>query len=440
MGSLAGFVNTHWLLGQCCWELHSYLRACRFYVQAYASPEQVKVVGCREWEIVVLTKFESLLAEVSAESNENDKIHVQDGKARLQSNASGDKAAGVTSPLLSSEHDKELQLLHEIDRVLTNIVVRRDGGHQITLGLLLHRYPEFKKLLGGRDLWQLYRQHGSASNEVIGSTLFQDVVMFLSDKNEVVLQSKRPKTTVLESGDENDDNATIGSAKRMKVDEEGLFSVTNRKWGRAMANFMVRACQEVNLFDDNDDESSKKTRERIAIDLTASVGGMTLGLAKAKYFDRVVAVEIDETRAKLCQDNMQTHGFDDLVEVRNKDSVEHLPMLPRNACMVIDPPWGGFDYKGLVREQAKKTNTGRPRNHLKLGDTLLEDVLEKIAHHNAPCVVGVRLPINYDVNAMLLECLEERNVEHKAVLVCKVGVQLFAVIHFPGARSRTSLS
>jgi hypothetical protein len=438
------WVNTHWLLGQCCWELHSYLRACQFYVQAYPSPRHVHPVGCREWEHVVLQKFEEILLS-SGNSSNTCRIDFEDGKARLQeysvqhdTTISTDSNLDTSSGSLDLDRTlTELQLLQEIDRALTDIVVHKDGGHQITLGLLLHRYPNFKQLLGGRDLWQLYQ---TCANDSETNCLFHDVNMFLSDRYEVILQSKRPKTSVATADEADEDNEDAGKVKRMRVDEEGLFSVTNRKWGRAMANFMIRACKETKLFDEESVQVFESTsssiptplqKTRIAIDLTASVGGMTLGLAKAKYFDRIVALEIDATRAQLCQENMETHGFDHLVEVCQTDSVKQVPLLPRNVCIVIDPPWGGFDYKGLIREEAKKSPDGRPRNHLKLGDVRLEDVLERIAHHNAPCVVGIRLPVNYDVHGMLLECLKERKVGHKSILVRKVGVQFFAVIYFP---------
>ena len=85
------------------------------------------------------------------------------------------------------------------------------------------------------------------------------------------------------------------------------------------------------------------------IDLTASVGGMTLALARSNFFDRVVALEIDEGRAKLCRENLIRHGFhvgnnstsdcQSSVEIQNQDSVKQIPLLPRRVCFVIDPPW-----------------------------------------------------------------------------------------------------
>ena len=61
----------------------------------------------------------------------------------------------------------------------------------------------------------------------------------------------------------------------MKVDQVGLYYVANIKWGKnAMANIMIKACQKAGF-----------TNNVTAIDLTASVGGMTLGLAKTDVFD-----------------------------------------------------------------------------------------------------------------------------------------------------------
>jgi hypothetical protein len=229
----------------------------------------------------------------------------------------------------------------------------------------------------------------------------------------------------------------------MKVDEEGLYSVTNTKWGRAMANLMVQACRKTNLFDDDhnnaegDETTTEKTsssssprsqRRRIVVDLTASVGGMTLGLARSNYFDAIVAIEIDPTRSKLCEENMTKHGFQHLVRVQNKDSVQEIPSLPRRVCFVVDPPWGGFDYKHLNRREERK---GR-KNHLKLGETYLEDILEQIANCNAPCVVGLRLPVTYNVQN-LLDCLTEKDgtdIHFKCITIRKIAVQLVVVLYF----------
>ena len=260
----------------------------------------------------------------------------------------------------------------------------------------------------------------------------------------------------------------------MKVDEVGLYSVTSTKWGRAISNLMIQACQKTNLFEDgatfsnNNDKSldhltkslsldAGEEREgrhassssssgqslrhtRMVIDLTASVGGMTLELARTNSFDRVLAFEIDKGRAALCKDNMKRHGFynnkdngvgHSIVEIRNEDSVQQIPFLPRRVCIVIDPPWGGYNYKQQVRRAQKE---GGPV--LKLGDAPLEDVLALIACHNSPCVVGLRLPINFIVQNLLNALTEkDEGIHFECITRRKISVQLFVILYFPSVES-----
>lgn len=534
-------VNMHWLLRHCCWELHSYLRATGFYLgpTVYSEPETVHPVGSRKWEPVVMEKFEETLVSVQTRRLSHQQqllsecttigssvmIQIQDGKAFLRPGITDEygqyrclrpsrSSSSITTSITASVDDDsqcndptknddnptdqqspseggrqkqqqqhyqegELQLIRQIDLALTDIVVKKDGGHQVSLQLVLHRYPDFKRLLCGRDLWKLYQLYSrkvttqdqedsigersdhyapsgtdndqsiAQSNCATEMSFFNDIIMFQNGPS-IILQSKRPKTlsrtsvggTVHIGSDDN-----TGMKARLKVDEEGLYSVTNTKWGRALANLMVYGCRKVNLFGDcdllqSDDqqipEKDRPTRnERLVVDMTASVGGITLGLAKCHFFRRIIAIEIDPIRAGLCQENMLRHGFDQsVVTVRNTDSVAEIPSLPRGACFVLDPPWGGYDYKHKARQQqGNNDDAGRDSNdthyRFRLGDTLLEDVLLKIAHHNAPCIVGLRLPINYEV-PNLLGALREKlgGNEVECITVRKVSVQLFVILYF----------
>lgn len=166
--------------------------------------------------------------------------------------------------------------------------VEKDGGTHISYGLLLHRFPELSKLLVGEDLMRLKVDH---------PLCFDRVDMFMRD-NEVYLQSNAAKEG------------------RMEVDETGHFSVTSSRMGNLFATMMAKKCRSM---------LSEEPENTIAIDLTASVGGITLPLAKA--FERVIAFEIDCHRADLCRRNMLKHGVSQSVDVRNHDSIDMLPDL-----------------------------------------------------------------------------------------------------------------
>ena len=428
-------VYCHWLLRQCSWELHFLLRQCDFYqdpaLSGYVTPSDVKQVWSKEWEVVTLPIFERLLVNGKEYTSSNISgsqqaliswIHVRAGKAILRHSASEEEyrsQSGINNNEYSSKidsvirslfpfdegkrgmlcdenkmgvqkntdrfvADNKLSLVRRIDQTLTEIVCRRDGGHQISLQLLLHRYPKFRDLLGGRDLWALYcdfsdfKQDDSkryveknadvCANNAEGGIFFQSISMFYIGVN-LILRSKISKSN--ESDNDNDGFISKNSTRerRMKVDEEGLYSVTNNKWGRAMSNLVTQACCQKNLFeqelagtqakdDRNENEKNKEVTgtkssslsvPRLVIDLTASVGGMTLALARSNFFDRVLALEIDEGRAKLCRENLIRHGFhvgnnstsdcQSSVEIQNQDSVKQIPLLPRRVCFVIDPPW-----------------------------------------------------------------------------------------------------
>jgi hypothetical protein len=200
-------VNTPWLLKECSWNLHYYLRASGFYVRYYDSnhnPEdrEVQPVDSPQWKALVLEEFESILL---AEESEK-KIAVESGKAWLvlvesSSSSSSPRGNGDDDPLL----------LVELDQLLTQLV-HDDGAHQVSLELLLHRHEKLQKLLGGRDLWKLVVDHHQNDDDRL--LLFQELDI-VQDGKDVILQSKQfPQY----------------NNGRMKVDAVGLFSVANTKW------------------------------------------------------------------------------------------------------------------------------------------------------------------------------------------------------------------
>lgn len=273
-------VKTVWLLKQCKHQLHRFLRLSGTYQIMYSgSRHDVELVGSDGWNRLVLQQFLSI-AEGCGECGS------KDGRIFLKE----EEMQCINVPYLAS--------------VLTE-KVDEDGGTHISLGLLLHRYAELRKLLGGHDLMSLKEEHGECFNQL-------DI--FKRD-NQIYFQSKASKE----------------GRGRMEVDETGLFSVTSAKWGTAFASMMANQCRSMLL---------KEPEHTIAIDLTASVGGMTLPLAKV--FQSVIATEIDGHRAELCRRNMEKYGVLQRVDIRNEDSVHVIPGLAEeiHSCpriIVIDP-------------------------------------------------------------------------------------------------------
>ena len=353
-------VNLSWLLKQCKGHFHRYLRYTGYYQRVYNDCREVKMVGSKEWMDLVMKEFVSLAQNI---------CHIHEGRAHLQQE--DDPAADLD--------------VEEIAEKITK-AVEEDGGTHISLSLLLHRYPKLRNILGGCDLMQMNRNY---------PTSFKDLHIFVKDAN-VFIQSK-----ILREG-------------RMEVDETGLFSVASSKWGNAFANMMAYHCSS---------KLSKDPKETIAIDLTASVGGVTLPLAKT--FWKVIAVEIDSHRATLCRRNMETYGVEKQVDIRNEDSVEIIPDLAeelalpgegdvRSSVVIIDPPWGGMHYKS------------EKELPVMMGKWTMVQVVERIARYLTPTVVGIRMPVSYDAGA-LFESLRHANVLFEAD-VKKAGPQLFIIL------------
>ena len=341
---------------ECTTQLHCYLRALGLYPQIYSSYNHVQMVGSPKWHDMVQPEFQSFLQNIAI---------LADGKVWLQ----GD------------EQEQDVQQFS--DRLTA--LVDQDGGTQVSLSLLLHRKTDLKALLGGRDFLTLVKDHEDYFSNLI-------ITQYGSD---VELQSTKPK----------------GNG-RMEVDETGLFSVASSKWGTAMASGMVWACPYCSLPLD--------PRQVTAIDLTASVGGHALALARTP-FSRVIAIEIDSHRAELCRQNMLKHGMEEVVDVRNADAMELIPELAielsnRQSVVVIDPPWGGIHYK-----QEKKP--------ICLGPWALEEVVERVAQHLSPTIVGLRLPVNFVVRDFV-DVLRERGLSFETLNIRKLGPQLFVILAF----------
>lgn len=390
-------VNIYWLMKRCSIEFHRFFRSQDLYRAYYTSEgKQVWPVGSKEWYDAFLPKFASFLLEQSHI------IKVKDDKIWLIEIEN----ICLSNPTKSTNsYHVDDDYLQRLDKELTDLV-DKDGATQITLSLLLCKdeIGSFRRLLGGRDLWKLYQTHYPRG-------FFKNVKIW-SEYSDIYLQS-----------------LTQNHTGRMEVDKVGLFSVASTKWGKAIAKLVVQYCRQV--FDDGAEEEktiknqsmcSKSTKT--AVDLTASVGGLVLGLAKTYYFSKVVGMEIDPLRADLCQQNMISHNVSEIVDIQNVDSTKKLDRLTSQiqnlCCVVIDPPWGGIHYK-------------RDKNPtLYLGSLSLEDVLLQIflsISDEKGLIVGLRLPVTFQVVAFL-DILKQRNkVIFKSMTVRKFGPQIVVVLH-----------
>jgi len=270
---------------------------------------------------------------------------------------------------------------HQQETVINAIIqsLEVDGGTHLSHSLLMHRHPNLRTLMSGYDMRQL----------LDGDHPYLDVFVH---NHEIYFRLRK-------------DSRSSERKMLLQVDETGLFSVASSKWAKAFVNFLLRHA--------NDSSS-------VALDLTASVGGLTLALAKQPQIRHVVAVEIDPHRSELCRQNMLTHQVSYKVEIRVKDSYQIIPDLSRElkeekeVMIVLDPPWGGIHYK----ENPQK---------MQMGLWSLLQVLKRISECFSNSVVGIRLPVTYNFTT-LYNSLEKNDVSLEVLQVKKVGPQLFVFL------------
>jgi hypothetical protein len=108
-------------------------------------------------------------------------------------------------------------------------------------------------------------------------------------------------------------------ADGIRLDATGWFSVTPER----IAASHARACA---------------ARSGLALDAFAGVGGDAIQLARTCA--RVLALEIDPSRARLLQHNARVYGVGDRVDVVCCDFYRALRTL-RADTLFLSPPWGG---------------------------------------------------------------------------------------------------
>jgi trimethylguanosine synthase len=119
------------------------------------------------------------------------------------------------------------------------------------------------------------------------------------------------------------------------MDETGWFSVTPELIAQHLAN---RCCGY--------------TKKVTVIDAFAGVGGNSIQFALHENCERVIAIDIDETRLMCAKHNAQIYGVADKIEFICADYFQILKsgafkrMGVEQDCLVafLSPPWGGPEY------------------------------------------------------------------------------------------------
>mmetsp|Transcript_3286 Transcript_3286/g.9450 ORF Transcript_3286/g.9450 Transcript_3286/m.9450 type:complete len:580 (+) Transcript_3286:22-1761(+) len=255
--------------------------------------------------------------------------------------------------------------------------------------------PKMRRLLGGRDL----------------STVIHDNLVAFESFVEIYQDDQRNNAWYCKLSADGFANSNKGTSgvKRKKdllyADEVGTYSLTDTTSALAMTKVLAGA------FDTG--EGSKVARSTVAIDMTAGVGGNTIGLCK--LFPKVIAYEIDADRIEFLKRNISERVDASTVDVtlRCGDSVQALDSLQaelrgggfdisKQVAVIIDPPFGGTHYRRrggkMIPPNGEVGSNCYGDEGLRLGDVPLSEVVEVVMGKLKPCAVGLKLPLNFDVH------------------------------------------
>jgi len=287
-----------------------------------------------------------------------------------------------------------------------------------------------RSLLGGRDLTTVIRDNSATLGESVEA--YQD-----DDRNGVWYV--RLCDSMINGGD-NDGRALTSNRRKnlLWADEVGTYSLTDPKSALAMARLLATACND-------DDTDGTPSLSAVSIDLTAGVGGNTIGLAKV--FKRVIGYEIDSDRFEYLKRNVYERvdvaaAVD--IELRCEDSLAALDALAMKltgtegemcpVAVIIDPPFGGIHYRRRGCKEEGECDNDVEDEGLALGDKSLSKVVLQVIGSLGACVVGLKLPMTFAVNRFIekirkmLESNTEMSYSLEVATVRRLARNVFVVI------------
>lgn len=160
---------------------------------------------------------------------------------------------------------------------------------------------------------------------------------------------------------------------KLKINEEGLYSMTKSSDSELIINAMKRVIGE-------------SLSGYSITDGTANMGGDSIRFAM--NFKSVNSVELNKDNYEILKNNLDVYNFQN-VNVYNKDITSFWKDLTKTTdVLFVDPPWGGRDYK-----KEEKIN-------LFLGDNSLNNFLgrEILLNPNRPYYIFLKVPFNYNID------------------------------------------
>tara|TARA_Y100000780_G_C13600485_1_gene384406 strand:- start:8 stop:781 length:774 start_codon:yes stop_codon:yes gene_type:complete len=149
----------------------------------------------------------------------------------------------------------------------------------------------------------------------------------------------------------------------LKMNRVGIYSLTKPKEAKDTLDIIKKHIDP---------------KKSVLLDATAGIGGFIFNISDE--FKKVIGYEIDEEQFELLKHNLKIYGIKN-AKIRNKDFTENLGEK-KGDVVIVDPPWGGLDYKS-----EKKLN-------LKLGELTMNKLVDKL---NVKLIL-LKLPINHDLD------------------------------------------
>ncbi len=138
---------------------------------------------------------------------------------------------------------------------------------------------------------------------------------------------------------------------------------------------------------------------KTVIDATANVGGNTFSFAK--YFDGVIAYEIDPITYEILVKNIDACGYKN-ISARCVDFNLLLDTSFKVDAVFIDPPWY---IDGLFNENMQLTND------LNSDAPTMEEIVKKIRKKNPKIIIVIKVPKKHRLQTQEFEVLRYKKMD-----------------------------
>lgn len=145
-------------------------------------------------------------------------------------------------------------------------------------------------------------------------------------------------------------------------------------------------------------KSRGHNKSLVITDATANVGGNTISFY-LNGFNKVNAVEIESFTCSLLKNNLKVYGK----SIDNVHCTNYLSIADKleQDVIFIDPPWGGPNYKSVNLLDIYLDNTN------------IVDLCNRLMLNKRASLIVLKLPTNYNLNALINGCPNNDFLVHK---------------------------